>query len=126
MQDWLVITLAAAVYSLVMYAFNRVFKMDERNRKMRELSQRMRKDPNSITDEEIMEHTKEMYKVMGLRLAMIFIVFYPLFYAFSSRYGNIETPLGTMGWIWWFMISSIAVNLVIGGVRKWLARSKGA
>ena len=125
MQDWMIITTAALIYALVMYAFNRVFKMDERNRKMLELSQRVRNDPDSITEEEMLAHTKEMYKIMGIRLAMVFIVFYPLFYAFSSRYGDIETPLGTMSWLWWFIISSIGVNLIIGGVRKWLAPSKG-
>ncbi len=125
MQDWMIVTIAAFVYTLVTYAFNRVFRMDERNRKMLELSQRMRKDPASITEEEMLAHTKEMYKIMGLRLAMVFIVFYPLFYAFSSRYGDIETPLGTMGWLWWFLLSSIGANLIIGGVRKWLAPSKG-
>ncbi len=125
MQDWIVVSLAAFVYSLVVFAFNRVFKIDEHNRRMREMSERMRKNPDSISEEELAEHLRSMYRVMGLRLAMLFIVFYPLYYAFSSRYGNISTPLWTMNWLWWFVISSIAANLVIGGVMKWLAPSKG-
>ncbi|MDN5358410.1 MAG: hypothetical protein PWP76_253 [Candidatus Diapherotrites archaeon] len=125
MQDWLIVTLAAFVYALAMYAFNRVFRLEERNRAILEMSKRLSKDPDSVTEEEIAEHTKNMYKIMGLRLVMLFIVFYPLYYAFSSRYGTIETPLGQWYWLWWFVVSSIVANIVVGGVMKWLALSRG-
>ena len=126
MQDWVVITLAAFVYTLVMFAFSRVFRLDERHRAMREFTARLQKNPDSVTEEEVMHHTKEMYKVMGLRLAMVFIVFYPLYYAFSSRYGEVLTPLGvSMHWIWWFLISSVVAQVLVGGVKRWLARSRG-
>lgn len=126
MQGWLVVSIAAFIYALVMFSFNRVFRMEERNKRMREFTMRLSKNPDSITEEEIAHHTKEMYKVMGLRFAMVFIVFYPLYYAFSSRYGTISTPLGIdMYWLWWFLISSIVAQIFIGGVRKWLAQSGG-
>ncbi|HID15447.1 MAG TPA: hypothetical protein EYP16_01400 [Candidatus Atribacteria bacterium] len=123
MQDWVVVTLAAFIYALVMFAFDRVFRLDERSKVVHEFTMKLRDDPNSISDDDIARHTKEMYKTKGLRLVMVFIVFYPLYYAFSSRYGDITTPLGMgMHWLWWFVVSSIVAQLFIGGVKRWLVR----
>ncbi|HIP74162.1 MAG TPA: hypothetical protein EYH14_00725, partial [Euryarchaeota archaeon] len=78
MQDWLVVTLAAFIYSFVVFAFDRVFRLDERNKALREFTLKLKNDPESVSDDEMVKHTKDMYKLLGMRLAMVFIVFYPL------------------------------------------------
>lgn len=126
MQDWVVVTLAAFVYSLVMFAFDRVFKLDEQREAMREFAEKIRSDPTTISEEEITKHTKDMYRVMGMRIAMLFIVFSPIHYVFSSRYGDVVTPLGVgMHWLWWFAISSVVAQIFIRGVRRWFVLLRG-
>ncbi len=122
MQDWVVISLIAAGMYFLLF-FVRVFlRVEERQKKMAEMQKRLKEDPESLTEEEMAELTRHMGVLMGISVLSL-ILFLPIYYVIRARYGVIETPLGKMQWYWWYAIVSIGISIVVGGVRKWLARS---
>ncbi len=122
MQDWAVIVLVAFGYSLLLMLINKLIGYSEMQRRTQELMKRMKESPEEISQDELMQHLVEMNKKNLTRLVLVFIVFYPIYYYFSSRYGDVQTPFGTVYWLWLFIGASIAFGMIIGGVRKWLAR----
>jgi hypothetical protein len=124
LQAWIIVTIAAIGMYAVMVGIRAVFRVEERQKRMMERSKKLRENPEALTEEELAEHMKEMYVVMGVSfLSLIF--FLPIYYVIRARYGIIETPLGKMSWIWWYVIVSVVLGLIYGGVKKWLAQSKG-
>jgi len=122
LQDWAVIVLVAIGYSILLAFINRLIGFSEMQRRTQQLMKRMKDAPEDVSQEELMQHLVEMNKKNLLRLVLVFIVFYPIYYYFSSRYGDVQTPFGTVYWLWLFIGASIAFGIILGGVKKWLAR----
>ncbi|NPA77182.1 MAG: hypothetical protein GXN93_05540 [Candidatus Diapherotrites archaeon] len=122
MQDWVVIALIATGMYFLLFAIRLFFRVEERQKKMAEMQKRLKEDPEALTEEELAEMTKHMGVIMGISILSL-ILFLPIYYVIRARYGVIETPLGKMAWFWWYAIVAFGLSIIIGGVRKWLARS---
>jgi len=122
LQDWVVIALIATGMYFLLFAIRLFFRVEERQKKMAEMQKRLKEDPEALTEEELAEMTKHMGVIMGISILSL-ILFLPIYYVIRARYGVIETPLGKMAWFWWYAIVAFGLSIIIGGVRKWLARS---
>ncbi len=116
---WEVVTLAAFLVVVVRYAYERITHERER------LAEIRRSIKENVTPEEMQEHLITLNKIMLGRMVWLLILFLPLIYALNSL-GDIATPLGTMSAVWWFLLSSIVVGFVWGGVEAWIRRRGGS
>lgn len=116
---WEIVTAAAFLVVLVRFAYEKITRESE---KLAEIRRRVK---GNVTPKEVQEHLVELNKIMVRRMALLLILFLPLIYALSSL-GEIETPLGRMSAIWWFLASSVVIGLAWGGVGTWIRRRGGS
>jgi len=112
---WALITAAAFLIPLIRYAYERVTREREM---LAEIRRRVR---GRTSPEEMQEHIVALNRIMVRRMVLVLILFLPLIYALSSL-GEIDTPLGKMSAVWWFLVSSVVAGLVWGGAEAWILR----
>ena len=113
-MKWLIILGYTVVYTAVMQLYDRLTKEKEKVAKIRERAKK-----GDVREEDLLA----MNKIMLRRMLFSFILFLPALLVFRT-WGDIETPLGTMGWLWWFLICMLVINLALG-VLTWLRRTRG-
>ncbi len=113
-MKWLVILIYTILLAGIMRIYDHFFKEKE---KMKEIQERAKKGDVKEVDLMLMN------KIMVRRMLVSFILFLPALFFFKP-WGDIETPIGTMSWLWWFIICTLIINL-IQGVLAWLRRTRG-
>ena len=116
MDLWIEVSIIAFlvyfIYALVEWKFQDNKKMREVQKKIMELKKKG-KEPSQ---EDILEATTVMNKILLRRILISLILLVPLWWVY--RLGPIDTPLGKMGAIWWYFVT---YAIIAGGV--WIGRA---
>ncbi len=114
MTEWLIIAGYSVFIVLAMRVYEWYFKERDQMRAIQERARRQQ-----VTEEDL----ALMNKLMLRRMVVSLLLFLPAILFFRS-WGDIETPFGTMYWVWWFLICTLVINLILG-VLSWLHRTRG-
>jgi hypothetical protein len=116
MDLWVEVALIALdiyiIYALLEWKYEDNKKMKE----VRERFMRMKESGKEPSQEELLEATSVMNKILLRRILISVVFLIPLWWVY--RLGSIATPLGEMGAIWWYTIVYI---IIAGGV--WVGRA---
>ena len=111
--SWLLV-FAVALFVYAFYKLTEMYFGDRRKMELiREKLERAKKAGEEERRKVLAEATTEMNKILVRRMVISLVLLIPLLWVYSL--GEIETPIGRMGAIWWYVISYL---VVAGGV--WL------
>ena len=104
-----------SIIAIVVFVFTKLVDWKLQTRERMEAVRKKILEAQKRDEEEkqrmFLEATNEMNKILLRRMVISLIIIVPL--AWVYHLGNIQTPLGEMGAIWWYIITYLIVS---GGV----------
>ena len=109
MAGWIEVSGIALIVYLFVKLIDVVFKDREKMESIREMVKEAREADEKEREEILLRATTEMNKILLRRIVISIPIIMPLLWVGSL--GAIQTPLGEMSAVWWYLIS----YLIIGG-----------